>query len=83
MWLSTSRHPTTFWWSARNVEGCGHIMLDFHVPTKESLTYKCQSLKDYDLLNTQENQCWSCTPSLVTGRRRSVYGPKFEKMGVA
>ena len=26
-----------------NVEGCGHMPLDFHVFTKESLIYKCRS----------------------------------------
>jgi hypothetical protein len=26
-----------------NVESCGHESLDFHAPTKESLTYKCRS----------------------------------------
>ena len=29
------------------------------------------------------NQCWSRTPFLITGRRKLVGGPGFEKMGVA
>ena len=31
----------------------------------------------------QENQCWSRTTSLITGKRRVVGGPVFENMGVA
>ena len=65
------------------MEDHGHGPLDFHVPTKESLTYKCQSSRDYNPLKTQENQCWSSTPSLVTRTRRLVSGPIFEKMRVA
>ena len=67
----------------QNVEVCRHMPLDFHVPTKEILTYKCRSLKNQDWLKTQKNHCWSRTPFLVTGRRRLVGGPGFEKMGVA
>ena len=65
------------------MEGCEHGPPNFRAPTRESLTYKCRSLNDEDWLQTQENQCWSRTPSLVTGRRRLVAGPGFEKLGVA
>ena len=34
-------------------------------------------------LRTQENQCWSSTPSLVTRRRMLVGGPILDKMVVA
>jgi hypothetical protein len=65
------------------MEGRGHVPLDFHVPTEETLHYKCQSPKGKDQLKIQENQRWYRTPSLVTGRRRLVGGPGYEKMRVA
>ena len=46
MWLYTSRHPTTFRWSVKNVESHGHGSLDFHVLSEESPIYKCRSSKD-------------------------------------
>ena len=38
-----SNHILVVCW---NVEGCEHMPLDFHAPTKKSLTYKCQSPED-------------------------------------
>ena len=50
------------------MEGSGWMLLDFHAPTKESLTYKCQLLK---FLKTGFR------------RRTLLRGPGFEKMVVA
>ena len=59
----------------QNVKGCEHMQLDFHAPTKESLTYKCWSPK---VLKTGSKK----RGEVLTQRRRLVDEPGFEKMGV-
>ena len=71
MCLSTSRHPTIFWWSFRiwrTVDTGRYI--NFHAPTKESIAYNYWSPK---ILKTSFNR----------RRRRLVRGPIFEKIEVA
>jgi hypothetical protein len=65
------------------VEGQGHVPLDFMRPFKNLLPTSVGLQWIKTRLKTQENQCWSRTPSFVTRRRRSIGVLGFEKMGVA